>query len=90
VDGAVLMIVPRPVPLLSPAAYPGYDAFLRVAFSGRGNTLARRVNVSPAALDALGRPRDATPGSIPAESYASTSAQGRLRRRTHDHDSDSA
>ena len=70
VDGAILTIVPRPIPLLSPAAYPDYDAFLRAAFSGRGNTLARRLGVRPAALDALGLPRDATPGSIPPESYA--------------------
>ena len=50
VDSAILTIVPRPIPLLSPAAYPDYDAFLRAAFSGRGNTLARRLGVRPAAL----------------------------------------
>ena len=70
VESAILTIVPRPVPLLSPAAYPGYDAFLRAAFAGRGNTLAHRLGVRPAALDALGLPRDATPGVVPPEVYA--------------------
>jgi 23S rRNA (adenine-N6)-dimethyltransferase len=70
VDGALLTIVPRAVPLLSPAAYPGYDAFLAAAFGGRGNTLARRLNVRSAQLAALGLPRDATPGAVPPEAYA--------------------
>ena len=29
VESAILTVVPRPVPLLSPAAYPGYDSFCR-------------------------------------------------------------
>jgi 23S rRNA (adenine-N6)-dimethyltransferase len=70
VDSAVLTIVPRAVPLLSPAAYPRYDAFLAAAFGGRGNTLARRLNVRPAQLAAFGLPRDATPGAVPPEVYA--------------------
>ncbi|MBE2319053.1 methyltransferase domain-containing protein [Solirubrobacter sp. CPCC 204708] len=70
VDGAMLTVVPRAQPLLSPAAYPRYDAFLTAAFSGRGNTLARRLNVRPSALAALGLPRDATPGAVPPEVYA--------------------
>lgn len=70
VDGAILTIVPRPVPLLSPAAYPGYDRFLAAAFNGRGNTLAQRLRVRPRELDALGLPRDATPGAVPPEVYA--------------------
>ena len=70
VDGALLTIVPRAVPLLSPAAYPGYDRFLAAAFGGRGNTLARRLNLRPAALAQLGLPRNATPGAVPPETYA--------------------
>ena len=70
VDSAVLTLAPRAAPLLSPAAYPRYDAFLAAVFGGRGNTLARRLNVRPAALAALGLPRDATPAAIPPEAYA--------------------
>lgn len=70
VDSAILTIVPRPIPLLSPAAYPGYDRFLASVFAGRGNTVAQRLGVRPRALADLGLPRDATPGSIAPESYA--------------------
>lgn len=70
VDSAILTIVPRSIPLLSPAAYPGYDRFLAAVFSGRGNTLAQRLRVRPRALADLGLPRDATPGAIPPEAYA--------------------
>jgi len=70
VESAILTIVPRPVPLLSPAAYPGYDQFLSAAFAGRGATLAQRLGVRPRALSALGLPRDATPGAVPPEAYA--------------------
>ena len=47
VESALLTIVPRPVPLLSPAAFAGYDAFLARVFGGRGNTLAERVQAPP-------------------------------------------
>jgi 23S rRNA (adenine-N6)-dimethyltransferase len=70
VDGALLVIVPRPVPLLSPAAYPRYDAFVSGLFSGRGRTVAQRLGVRPHALAALGLPRDATPGALAPEAYA--------------------
>jgi 23S rRNA (adenine-N6)-dimethyltransferase len=70
VDGAILTIVPRPIPLLSPAAYPGYDRFLASVFTGRGNTLAQRIGVRPRTLADLGLPRDATPGAIAPEAYA--------------------
>ncbi len=69
-DSAILTIVPRPVPLLSPAAYPGYDRFLASVFTGRGNTLAQRLRVRPRALTELGLPRDATPGAVAPEAYA--------------------
>ena len=39
VESALLTIVPRPVPLLSPAAFAGYEAFLDRVFSGRAPTL---------------------------------------------------
>jgi 23S rRNA (adenine-N6)-dimethyltransferase len=70
VDSAVLTIVPRAVPLLSPAAYPDYDRFLASAFGGRGNTLAQRLGVRPRELTSLGLPRGATPGAIEPEIYA--------------------
>ena len=70
VDSAILTIVPRPIPLLSPAAYPGYDRFLESVFTGHGNTLAQRLGVRPRELALLGLPRDATPGAIDPEIYA--------------------
>lgn len=70
VESAILTIVPRPIPLLSPAAYPGYDRFLASVFNGRGNTVAQRLGVRPAELVSLGLPRDATPGAVDPESYA--------------------
>jgi 23S rRNA (adenine-N6)-dimethyltransferase len=63
VESALLTIVPRPVPLLSPAAFAAYDAFLTRVFSGRERLKAR-------ALRAAGLPRGATPGSIAPEAYA--------------------
>jgi 23S rRNA (adenine-N6)-dimethyltransferase len=85
VESAVLTIVPRTVPLLSPAAFAQYDAFLARAFTGRGNTLAQRLNMRPGAL---GIARDATPATIAPDDYArlfgvvcraSTSQPGRGR-----------
>jgi 23S rRNA (adenine-N6)-dimethyltransferase len=35
VESTMLTVVPRPVPLLSPAAFKGYEAFLTRVFSGR-------------------------------------------------------
>ncbi|MDA0162440.1 rRNA adenine N(6)-methyltransferase family protein [Solirubrobacter ginsenosidimutans] len=69
VDSAVLTVVPRPVPLLSPAAFADYDAFLARVFNGRGNTLAQRVG-DARALKRAAIPRDATPGSVPPEAFA--------------------
>jgi 23S rRNA (adenine-N6)-dimethyltransferase len=68
VESALLTIVPRPVPLLSPAAFSGYDAFLNRVFSGRAPTLAQRL--PGYALRAAGIPRGATPASVPPEAYA--------------------
>jgi 23S rRNA (adenine-N6)-dimethyltransferase len=68
VESALLTIVPRPVPLLSPAAFSGYDAFLSRVFSGRAPTLAQRLPAK--ALRAAGIPRGATPTSVAPEAYA--------------------
>jgi 23S rRNA (adenine-N6)-dimethyltransferase len=68
VESALLTIVPRAVPLLSPAAFAGYDAFLGRVFGGRGNTLAERL--PRRTLAAAGIARDATPGSVRPEAYA--------------------
>jgi 23S rRNA (adenine-N6)-dimethyltransferase len=70
VESAMLTIVPRPVPLLSPAAFAGYDAFLARVFSGRERTLAERVPGRRRALARAGLPGDATPSSIAPEAYA--------------------
>ena len=70
VESAVMTIVPRPVPLLSPAAFAGYDAFLARVFSGREPTLADRIPGRRRALAQAGLPRDATPSSVPPEAYA--------------------
>ena len=69
VESAILTIVPRAVPLLSPAAFAQYDAFLARVFDGRGDTLAQRVG-DRRALTRAAIPRDATPGSIPPEAFA--------------------
>jgi len=69
VDSAMLTVVPRPVPLLSPAAFADYEAFLTRVFNGRGDTLAQRVG-DRRALTRAAIPHDATPASIPPESYA--------------------
>lgn len=69
VESALLTIVPRPVPLLSPAAFASYDAFLTRLFSGRGNTLAERFPGPRKALAAAEIPRHATPGSVPPEAF---------------------
>ena len=68
VESALLTIVPRAVPLLSPAAFAGYDAFLTRVFGGRGDALAQRL--PKRALSAAGIARDATPASVPPEAYA--------------------
>ena len=69
VESAILTIVPRPVPLLSPAAFADYDAFITKVFSGRGNTLAQRVG-DARVLSRAAIPRDATPTSVPPEAFA--------------------
>ena len=70
VDSAILTIVPRPIPLLSPAAYPDYDAFLRAASAAAATrSPAAWASARPRSTRS-GCPRDATPGSIPPESYA--------------------
>jgi 23S rRNA (adenine-N6)-dimethyltransferase len=76
VDAAVLVLTPRAVPLLSPAAYRDYDAFLGAVFAGRGQTvadrLARRVGRARArrALVTAGLDRAATPSAVRPERYA--------------------
>jgi 23S rRNA (adenine-N6)-dimethyltransferase len=76
VDAAVLTVAPRAAPLLSPAAYPEYDAFLAAVFAARGRTLADRLvrraggrRRALAALDAVGLPRSTTPASVPPLAY---------------------
>jgi 23S rRNA (adenine-N6)-dimethyltransferase len=69
VESAILTIVPRPVPLLSPAAFADYDAFIAKVFSGRGSTLAQRVG-GARVLSRAAIPRDATPTSVPPEAFA--------------------
>jgi 23S rRNA (adenine-N6)-dimethyltransferase len=69
VDSALLTIVPRAVPLLSPAAFADYDAFLTRVFTGRGDTLAKRVG-DRRALKRAAIPSDATPSSVPPEVFA--------------------
>jgi 23S rRNA (adenine-N6)-dimethyltransferase len=59
VESAILTVAPRPVPLLSPAAFKGYEAFLTRVFSGR--VPERRVRA------AAGLPRDTR---IPPDAYA--------------------
>jgi 16S rRNA A1518/A1519 N6-dimethyltransferase RsmA/KsgA/DIM1 with predicted DNA glycosylase/AP lyase activity len=44
VESAILTVVPRAVPLLSPAAFKGYESFLTRVFSGRAAT---RSNLPP-------------------------------------------
>jgi 23S rRNA (adenine-N6)-dimethyltransferase len=46
VESAILTVVPRAVPLLSPAAFKGYESFLARVFSGRAAT---RSNLPPEA-----------------------------------------
>jgi 23S rRNA (adenine-N6)-dimethyltransferase len=70
VESALLTVVPRPVPLLSPAAFAGYDAFVTRLFTGRGNTLAGRFPGPRRALATAEIPRGATPGSVPPEVFA--------------------
>ena len=70
VESAILTIVPRAVPLLSPAAFAPYDAFLARVFSGREPTLAQRVPGRRRTLAQAGLPRDATPASVAPEAYA--------------------
>jgi 23S rRNA (adenine-N6)-dimethyltransferase len=76
VDAAALVLTPRAVPLLSPAAYGDYDAFLGSVFAGRDRTvadrLARRIGRGRArrALAAAGLDRAATPSAVRPELYA--------------------
>ena len=72
VESAMLSIVPRAVPLLSPAAFRAYDAFLASVFSGRGARLADRLGDrrARAALAAAGVRRDATPAAVAPDVYA--------------------
>jgi 23S rRNA (adenine-N6)-dimethyltransferase len=69
VESAILTIAPRAVPLLSPAAFADYDAFIAKIFTGRGNTLAQRVG-GARVLSRASIPRDATPASVPPEVFA--------------------
>ena len=55
----MLTVVPRAVPLLSPAAFKGYESFLTRVFSGRVPECRVRA--------AAGLPRDAR---IPPDAYA--------------------
>jgi hypothetical protein len=43
VESALLTLAPRGAPLLSPAAFGEYDAFLGAVFDGRGRTVADRL-----------------------------------------------
>jgi 23S rRNA (adenine-N6)-dimethyltransferase len=79
VESAILTIVPRAVPLLSPAAFAPYDAFVADVFSGREPTLAQRVPGRRRTLVQAGLPHDATPASVPPEAYARLYAVHRAR-----------
>jgi 23S rRNA (adenine-N6)-dimethyltransferase len=73
VESAMLSIVPRAVPLLSPAAFRAYDAFLTSVFSGRGTRLADRLGDrrrAHAALAAAGVARSAVPSAVAPDAYA--------------------
>jgi 23S rRNA (adenine-N6)-dimethyltransferase len=76
VDAAVLSLTPRAVPLLSPAAYREYDAFLGAVFSGRDSTVTERIARrfgrarARAAAAAAGLDRAATPSGLRPETYA--------------------
>jgi 23S rRNA (adenine-N6)-dimethyltransferase len=75
VDAAVLTVVPREVPLLSPAAFGAYEAFVGALFAARGATLLDRLAGLPggrarAALALAEVPRSATPGRVPPAAYA--------------------
>jgi len=59
VESAILTVVPRRVPLLSPAVFDRYEAFLARAFSGR---LPRRRLLAAAGLP--------PGGPIPPDAYA--------------------
>jgi 23S rRNA (adenine-N6)-dimethyltransferase len=76
VDAALLIVAPRATPLLSPAAFAEYEAFLAAIFHGRARTLADRLapragsrRCALAALDSVGLPGTATPSSVPPEAY---------------------
>ena len=76
IASAVLTLAPRGAPLLSPAAFGEYDAFLGAVFDARGRTVAdrlarrcgrRRAQRVVAAADV---PAGATPSRVGPEQYA--------------------
>jgi 23S rRNA (adenine-N6)-dimethyltransferase len=76
VEAALLTLAPRATPLLSPAAYADYAAFIAELFAGRARTLADRLarrtgsrGRALAALDAAGVSRTATPSLVAPETY---------------------
>jgi 23S rRNA (adenine-N6)-dimethyltransferase len=84
VESAVLTVEPRRTPLLSPAAYAEYDAFLGVVFAGRGSTVADRLarrwgrGRARRMLGRAGVPAGATPGRLAPDQYARLFAAYRL------------
>jgi 23S rRNA (adenine-N6)-dimethyltransferase len=76
VDAAVLTLQPRARPLLSPAVYREYDAFLGTMFAGRdrgvGDRLARTIGRSRAraAVVAAGIDPRTVPSDVEPETYA--------------------
>ncbi|HTE58837.1 MAG TPA: rRNA adenine N(6)-methyltransferase family protein, partial [Solirubrobacteraceae bacterium] len=76
VDSAVLTLAPRATPLLSPAAFGDYDAFLAIVFGGGGRTVADRLarrcgrRGAQRVLAAAGVAAGATPSRVPPEHYA--------------------
>ncbi len=88
-DAAVLLLAPRAVPLLSPAAWPAYAAFLDAVFAGRGRTVVDRMapragrRAALRAAEEAGVARDAVPSAVPPEAYAAlflAARAGVLRR----------
>jgi 23S rRNA (adenine-N6)-dimethyltransferase len=87
VASAIVTLAPRQAPLLSPAAFRDYDAFLAAVFGGRGRTVAERLRRHGAGrrgaqrmLAAAGVDAAATPSQVAPERYARLFAAYRRAR----------
>ncbi|HEY8583104.1 MAG TPA: rRNA adenine N-6-methyltransferase family protein [Capillimicrobium sp.] len=92
VRSAVLRLAPRARPLLSPAAYAPYDAFLARIFARREPTLGERLRAvagggaARRALSSAGAAAGAQPSAVAPEAYARLFAAlqaGGRRRQDH-------